>query len=438
MFSNLPTNLIAFIIVLGFLVFAHESGHFLVAKLFRVRVLVFSFGFGTRLFGFKRGDTDYRVSLIPLGGYVRMAGDNPDEDLEGTPDEFLSKPKWQRVLILLAGPVVNLIIAVVFLAFFLMMGTQVLTETRPIIGSVLPDTPAAKVGLAAGDRVVAADGEPIDTWEDLQLAVGLRANTPVTLKVGRGGQTKTITVTPKRVMTDYGSSGVIGVTRWFPTDIGTVAADTAAARAGLQKGDRIVAVRGKPVEQMSDFENAIDEAKGSALPLTVERDGKQVSLTLPARTSDEENYPGFSLPTTTREYGPAEAFRQSIQQNWKMTRYIGITLGRLFRLQGSMKDFTGPVSIARISGEMLRTGINALIYLMAVISLNLGILNLLPIPVLDGGHIAILGLEGVMRRDLSPNAKERIYKIGFALLAALMIVVIYQDIIQNVALLQKG
>ncbi|HEX3581166.1 MAG TPA: RIP metalloprotease RseP, partial [Thermoanaerobaculia bacterium] len=170
------TNIFAFVLVLGFLIFAHEAGHFFVAKAFRVRVLTFSFGFGRRLFGFRRGDTDYRVSLIPLGGYVRMAGDTPDDSHPSDPAEFLSKPKWQRFLILFAGPAMNLIIAIVFVAAISMVGTEI-AIVKPILGEVQPNMPAAKAGLQAGDEIVAVNGEPINDFDDLRLAVTMHADT---------------------------------------------------------------------------------------------------------------------------------------------------------------------------------------------------------------------------------------------------------------------
>lgn len=437
MFANVPSNIIAFIIVLGFLVFVHEAGHFLVAKLFRVRVLVFSFGFGTRLFGFRRGDTDYRISLIPLGGYVRMAGDTPEEEREGAPDEFLSKPKWQRFLILAAGPVMNIAIAVVFLALFLMTGTEVLRDSEPVLGAVLPDKPAAQAGLQAGDRVTEIDGQSVRTWDDLKMAVGMSPGVPISIRFERGGQTRTLTVIPERVMTDFGATGMIGASPWFSTEIGRVIEGTAADRAGLEAGDRIVGASGQPVRQMDDLQKALDQADGKPLAIEVARNGELVSMTLPP-AGEGEAYPGFTLPTTIQKLGAAEALRGSIDQNWRMTRYIFIVLGRLVSFEGSVKDFSGPISIARISGEMLRAGWNYVIYLMAAISLNLGILNLLPIPVLDGGHIAILGFEGIIRRDLSLVTKERIYQIGFVVLAALMLVVLYNDVLQNVMMLRNG
>ncbi|HEY8850523.1 MAG TPA: site-2 protease family protein, partial [Thermoanaerobaculia bacterium] len=204
--SNIATNLIAFVIVLGVLIFAHEAGHFVMAKLFRVRVLVFSFGFGKRLFGFRKGDTDYRVSLVPLGGYVRMAGDTPEENLAGDPHEFLSKPKWQRFVILLAGPAVNLIIAVVFVAALSMVGTEQ-AVIKPILGDVLPNKPAARAGLQVGDRIVAVNGDAIRDFIDLRLAIEMNARTPLRVEFIRNGQRRITILTPDREQTEFGPVG---------------------------------------------------------------------------------------------------------------------------------------------------------------------------------------------------------------------------------------
>src|SRR6266550_405739 len=197
MATTFATNVFAFILVLGFLIFAHEAGHFFVAKAFRVRVLVFSFGFGRRLFGFRRGDTDYRVSLIPLGGYVRMAGDTPDDNHPADPAEFLSKPKWQRLLILVAGPAMNLLIAIVFIAGLSMVGTE-LPVIRPTLGEVQPNMPAAQAGLRAGDTIVAINGEPIKDFDDLRFAITMHANTPIRVDYRRGAVIHTTTMTPVR------------------------------------------------------------------------------------------------------------------------------------------------------------------------------------------------------------------------------------------------
>ena len=436
--TNIASNFLAFVLVLGFLIFAHEAGHFFVAKLFRVRVLVFSFGFGQRLFGFRKGDTDYRVSLIPLGGYVRMAGDTPEEGRTGDPDEFLSKPKWQRFLILLAGPFMNLVIAVVFLAIISMVGTESLI-VRPVIGEVTPGKPAARAGLQIGDRIVAMGGDRIDNFDDLRMAISMHAGTPLRVEFIRNGRSMSTIMTPDRENSEYGPVGRAGIRPWIDAAVGRVRPNSPAATAGLRTGDRILAVDGQPISQLTQFDAAIERSKGAPIALDVLRGTQRVHAVLPQVKFDAQDpYRGFLPPTEVRKLSLVPAIEDSLQQNTKMLRYAFVTLGRLVRAEASVKELSGPISIARISGEMLRAGWIQLIALMAMISLQLGIMNLLPIPVLDGGHIMILLVEGVVRRDLSIRVKERITQVGFALLAALMIVVIYNDVITNVLIMRRG
>src|SRR5258706_13970752 len=244
--QNFATNLVGFGIVLGFLIFAHESGHFLVAKLFRVRVLVFSFGFGKRLFGFRKGPTDYRVSLIPLGGYVRMAGDIPEENQPGNPDEFLSKPKWQRFLIMVAGPFMNIVIAIGFMALISMVGTESFI-LRPVIGEITPGKPAARAGLQVGDRIVAIGGEKIDDYDDLKLAIGMNSGTALRVDFIRNRQLRTTTMTPEKKNSDLGPLGFAGILPYFDSNIGRDQPCLPAPLTWLRTGDRIVAINGKPI-----------------------------------------------------------------------------------------------------------------------------------------------------------------------------------------------
>ena len=252
---DILTNAAGFIVVLGFLVFAHESGHFVAAKLFGVRVLVYSFGFGKRLGGFRRGGTDYRLSLIPLGGYVRMAGDIPedratlasplegaDSPATGAPDEFLSQPKWQRFIILFAGPFMNLVIAIAFVAGLAMHGIPS-TLIEPIVDEVTPGKPAAVAGLTRGDRIVRINSEPIADFEDLRLAIGMNAGTKIRIEYIRNGAHRVTTLTPERVDGEFGPVGRAGIAPLRVPVIGGTAAGSPAEKAGLRNGDRIVACR---------------------------------------------------------------------------------------------------------------------------------------------------------------------------------------------------
>src|SRR5687767_9953247 len=407
MAETLVRNLFSFILVLGFLIFAHEAGHFMLAKLFRVRVLVFSFGFGKRLFGFKHGDTDYRVSLIPLGGYVRMAGDTPEDNVVGSPDEFLSKPKWQRFLILVAGPAMNILIAIAFVAGLAMIGTEQLI-TRPVVSEVT-GKPAQKAGLMAGDRIVSIKGEPVNDFDDLRLIVSMNAGTPLEVVYLRDGVTRKTTLTPEREESDFGPVGRAGIRSGLEPIIGRVMPDSPAAAAGLRAGDRIVSANSAPVLALEDFAKISDDTKTRPVSIIVDRNGQQVALAL-APTTDEKLGVLRGVVPQTRMFklSLVPAVRHSVAENWKMLKYTASALSRLFRREGSMKELSGPINIARISGEMFSRGWVYVIGLMAMISLQLGVMNLLPIPVLDGGHIMILLIEGVARRDLSLRVKERI------------------------------
>jgi regulator of sigma E protease len=436
---NIPTNILAFVLVLGTLIFVHEAGHFFVAKLFRVRVLVFSFGFGKRLFGFRRGSTDYRVSLVPLGGYVRMAGDTPEENQPSNPDEFLSKPKWQRFLILLAGPFMNLVIAVTFVAALLMNGTQSL-NIEPVIAEVTPKSPAARAGFQPGDHIIAVDGEKIEGYEDLKMAISLHADTPMRVEFIRNGARQSTILTPQRKDTELGPIGFAGLAPHYPTVVGNVTPNSAAARAGLQPGDRILAANGRPADEYPAFDDAVKASGAQPIVLDVARGAQRFRATLAAEPLDPRDpYRGFTFPIIVKKYSLPAAIQESVHQNVKLLRFTFITIGRLVRGQASVKELSGPGTIARVSGAILREGGGVqLIGLMAMISLQLGIMNLLPIPVLDGGHIMILLIEGAAHRELSLRVKERIQTVGFAVLAALMIVVLYNDVITNVLLMRKG
>lgn len=429
-------NLFSFILVLGFLIFAHEAGHFMFAKLFRVRVLVFSFGFGKRLFGFKHGDTDYRVSLIPLGGYVRMAGDTPEENEPGKPDEFLSKPKWQRFLILFAGPAMNLLIAIVFLAGLVVVGMEQVIM-KPVIGTVDPNRPAAKAGLQPGDRLVSIKGEPIEDFTDAAMVISMNAGTPVEVVYVRNGATQKTIMTPERAEGDFGPVGRAGIGSGFEPVVGRVAEGSPAAAAGIRVGDRIVSANGAPVRALEDYARASEKAAGKPVVVGLARGSQQLTATLPANAKFGD-LRGLLPPVRTIKLSPIAAVRYSLKENWRMLKFSMSALARLFRREGSMKELSGPINIARIAGESLERGWAAVIMLMAMISLQLGVMNLLPIPVLDGGHIMILLIEGIARRDLSLRVKERIQQVGFAALATLMLVVIYNDVISNVLRLKNG
>ena len=438
--NEIATNLLGFVIVLGFLIFAHEAGHFFVAKFFNVRVLVFSFGFGKRLFGFRHGDTDYRLSLIPLGGYVRMAGDSPEENVAGNADEFLSKPKWQRFLILFAGPFMNIVIALAFMAGIVMVGVQQ-RITEPVISAVEANKAGARAGLQAGDRLISIKGEPVEDFNDVRMIVSMNSGTPLRVVYERNGVRRETVLTPDKEQGDYGPIGRAGVGFGSAPVVGSVLPDTPAAAAGLRAGDRIVSANGTPVATLEAYAQVSEASVKQPVALQVQRGAETLQITVPPASGSDEDMlisRGVVAPARLLKLSFLPALRYSAEYNWKMLKMSMAALGRLFRPEGSVKELSGPINIARISGAMFREGWLPMIALMAMISLQLGVMNLLPIPVLDGGHIMILIVEGIARRDLSLRVKERIQQAGFAVLATLMIVVLYNDVITNVLRLRNG
>ena len=427
------TDLIWVLFVLGVLVFVHELGHFVVARRHGVRCLTFSLGFGPKLLQTKRGDTVYCISAIPFGGYVKMAGmgEGPDDKPEGKPDEFPSKTKWQRFQILIAGPVMNIILAVVVMTVVLYQGAPVpvYEEQPPVVGSVTEDSPAAVAGIRPGDRLLSVAGREVDTWEELMYAVVPRADQEIDVVLRREGGVQTVRVTPAaQGRYDMGDLGVDPATTPQVVSLMTTTS-SAAQEAGIRVGDVIEAVEGREVTTESLME-IIQASPDIALTLRIRRDGVRQAIVVTPRLVDDVGLIGVGLNPEMRivEPGPFEAFTMSLEQNYEWSGLIFQTLWGLLTRDVSPTQLVGPVGIAQLSGDAAQAGWVVLFGLMAMISINLGILNLLPIPVLDGGHIFILAMEGVSRRDFSLQIKERMMFVGFALLMTLMVTVIYNDL----------
>lgn len=424
------TNLLAFGFALGIIIVVHEAGHLLVAKAFGVRVLTFSIGFGKRLWGFARGGTDYRVSAIPLGGYVRLFGENPDES-SGDPGEFLGKPRWQRVLVYLAGPAMNVVLSVLLFAVLFMVGLEVPNpDMPPLIGGVEPASSAARAGLAKGDLIVRANGERVSNWQELGMALITSPSKPVALLVRRGNGTFRATVTPGRVPRyDVGdNAGIDPATR---PQILRLEPGKPAALAGFRPGDEIHAVDGRPIIVTPDFLDAIEKRPGIAMTVGVVRDGRPLQVrVMPALVGGKGRigaYIGF-----IQRYPPGEAFRQSLILNREIVVDTFQVLGKIFRREISAKGaLSGPIEIAVKSGEAARAGYEYLFYLIGFVSLSIAVLNLMPIPILDGGQIFILLIEEVIRRDLPLRVKEVISQVGLVLILMLMVVVVYFDIMKH-------
>jgi regulator of sigma E protease len=426
------TTLLAFLFVLGVLIFVHELGHFLAARRLGVRVLVFSLGFGPKLLKTKRGDTEYAISVIPLGGYVKMAGENPDDARSGSPEEFLSRTKWERFQILIAGPAMNIILAVVVMAAVLAQGAEVpaYQNDPPVVGAVTPGSPAERAGIRPGDRILTVAGDAIDTWEDLYIAVGTRPDRDVAVTMLRDGRTEAVTLRP--VADGRFEVGSIGVLPDVSPRVASVIPGDRADRAGVRAGDIVYAVNGERVIFTSQLAQAISRNAGREIELTVRRSGQEQRIAVTPEQRGDRGMIGITMTEATETFnpGPLEAIQLSVERNVEFSGLIFRTLGGLFIGETSLRQLQGPVAIAQLSGESAQAGWIALFTLMASISLNLGLLNLMPIPVLDGGHILIMALEGIARRDFSMAVKEKMLLAGFVLLMMLMVTVIYNDLMR--------
>ena len=426
------TSLLAFLFLIGVLVFVHELGHFVVARHHGVRCLTFSLGFGPKLIQTKRGDTVYCVSAIPLGGYVKMAGESPDDQREGKDDEFLSKTKWQRFQILIAGPAMNVILAVVVMTIVLYQGAQVpaYEDQPPVVGSVTENSPAAAAGIKVGDRILSVAGREVNTWEEFVYAVAPRVDREIDVVLQREGGVQTVKVTPA-AQTAY-NVGDLGVGPDVSPQVISISATTssAAQEAGILPGDVIEEVDGQEVTMESLVEK-INASPGVPLTLQVNRGGVHKDIVVTPRLVDGVGLMGVVLnpfEVRTIEPGPIEAFTMSLEQNYEWSGLILQTLRDLLTRDASTTQLVGPVGIAQLSGDAARLGWIPLLGLMSMISLNLGILNLLPIPILDGGHIFIMAMEGIARRDFSVRLKERMLFVGLVVIMTLMVTVIYNDL----------
>lgn len=436
--------IVVFVLVLGAMVVIHEFGHFIVAKFFGIRVDVFSVGFGKRLWGFKKGDTDYRISLIPLGGYVKMAGENLDEQRTGAPDEFMSKPKWQRLCVAVAGPVMNILTALAIPAVMAMMHHEVpaYLDKPALVRAVEPNSPAEQADLQPGDLIVKVDGRTDPKWRDLEDTIAVNPDQDLPLTVKRDGDSKQITLHVGSRAFDQEKIGYSGLkANDERLAVRDVKPGEPADAAGLKPGDNIIEVNGNRVEQSEyggmEIIRVIRSSVDKPLTLKVRRGDETLDIHATPRMDEGELRLGFTQTITGREMvnqrlSLLAAIRYSVDENIRIIQLTRTALAQVFVGKRSARDtLTGPVGIAQIVGQAAQEGSGQVLRLTALLSLNLGIFNLLPIPVLDGGLIFMILLEsflGLFGLPLSLRIKERMMQVGLVMLMLLMGFVIFNDI----------
>ncbi len=441
--------ILAILFVLGIAINIHEFGHFIVAKIFGMRVEAYSFfGLGPRVFGVKIGHTDYRISAIPLGAYVKLYGDEgagpleaKDGSTEVVPDSELYelRPRWQKFLVMIGGPFMNIVLALA-IPFTMALMYGVPTNPAPIVGFVKADGAAERAGIKAGDRIVGFDGLENPSWDRISDDALLIPEKEVAIVVERGGQRTPLKIVPTKV-TEKGQSGgfldMVPDAGTEPVVVGMIEADMPAATSGLQKGDWVTSVNGKPIRNTQEMKIFVGEAKDQPIKLSVTRNGERLEISTNAvqKNNDWRIGIGFdqNLLSNREPIGIVGAAGWAVDQNLRILRLTGKALGQVGTGERSARDtVSGPIGIGQvIITTVFASGFIGLVSVLMAISLSLGVMNLLPIPMLDGGQIMVLGIEKVLSwfgKTLSMVARERIQLTGLAIVLLLMVTVIFFDV----------
>lgn len=430
------TTLIAFLIVLGILIFVHELGHFLVAKKSGVGVIKFSLGFGPKLIGFKKGETEYLISALPLGGYVKMVGEEVGEEVtvEDKEKSFSNKPVSTRAGIVFAGPVMNLVLAILLFPIIYMLGISVpeYIDKQPHIGYILKDSPAEKAGLKTGDIILSIDGKEMKTWELFESLIISNPDKTIRLKIQREND-----ILEKDLILEssqHSGGGISGILPPMPPVIGGLAKKFPADNAGLKTGDRILEINGTKIIHWAQIQQTIQEGSGSEMALTVDRSTDLLNIKIKPVWNDDGKFYVIGISpyhnTVTKRYNPAEAVVTGTKKMVDMTVFTFIIIKKLFVGEVSIKTLGGPLMIAQVAGQAAESGLTSFLSLMAALSLQLGILNLLPIPVLDGGHLVFFAIEKLRKKPLSEKVMWLAQQTGIAMLILLMVFVTYNDILR--------
>ena len=427
-------TLIAFIIALGILIFIHEFGHFIVAKWSGVRVEKFSLGFGPKIFGFQRGETEYLISALPLGGYVKMTGEDPGEDAQDDPRSFSAKSAVSRGAIIFAGPLMNFLLPFFFMPAVFMLGITIpaYLEQPPVIGWVMPDSSGAEAGFVAGDRIVRIDEEEVETWEEAYTLFHANPGRQLEVLVAKETGMETLSIEPRP--SSYMGSGEVGIIHPMDAIIESVVPGSAADSASLARGDRIEEVDGTKIVHFRQLAEIISAHPEETLTFVIRRGGETMRFEIAPEREEETGEGVLGIigreETVSRRYGLGQAIAQGSREVTETVRMIMAILGKLVTLDLSIKALGGPIMVAHAAGEAARSGIAPYLHLIAFLSLSLAVLNLLPIPILDGGHLLFILIEMLLRRPVSLRVREVTQQVGLVFLILLMLVVSYHDILR--------
>jgi len=436
---------LAFIFILGSAVVLHEFGHFIVAKLFRIRVETFSVGFGPRLFGRKWGDTDYRISAIPLGGYVKLGGDESNAPLEGAgaqnipPEEMYNlRPRWQRIMVALAGPVMNILTALAIpFAGGLMYGVP--ATPQPVVYYVQPGGAAEKAGLKSGDRIISFNDTENPSWESIYGDGLLSPGHELPVVVNRAGSEVRLTITPTARTENGETAGFLDFVPDYgglPVVVGSVQPNSPAEEAGFKEGDRLLKVGDENVKSSAQVTEYIRNHDAQKIPVTVKR-GEQTSVIVTSeRRVDGKLGIGVSELFPLHRAGIGSAAKYAWDSNLQILSLTGKALGQVFTGKRSVRNtLSGPIGIYQAAQKSVeRLGWDGVFGMLGFLSLNLGIFNLLPIPVLDGGAIFLLLIEGLLATiglSISAAVRDRIQQVGFVMVLLLMVFVITNDVLKT-------
>jgi regulator of sigma E protease len=432
------------IVLIGILVFVHEFGHFIFAKLLGVKVLKFSLGFGPKVIGGTFGETEYLISGVPLGGYVKMLGEEPGEELKEDEKKraYSFQPVWKRFAIVFLGPVFNIFFACLLFVLIFFSGVP---ARYPDVGKITQNSPAEKSGLKLGDRITAMNGNPVETWNDIDTFLEKNRDNTVLLKVSRGGELIDLSVKPeKKIEKDiFGRKNElwdIGASPLTYPVVGEVLKGSPAEKAGLKKGDRVVEIDGKRIDTWEDMTQIVSSSPEKPLVFEMRRDGSVVDRTIVPEKKTVDSLEGEKKIGLIgirqkgnyfmKRFGLGEALYLGVKKTLEVCALTVLILMKLAERVIPASTIGGPILIFQMTGEQAAQGFLSFFTFMAGLSINLGIFNLLPIPLLDGGHLMFLGIEAIRRKPFSEKVMMNAQKIGLAFIIALIVFVFYNDILR--------